>query len=683
MKSDFFQSLHSAPGANATFALGYKNHGGGFGIEEDRVPDQDVYIGVRRGGTVTCFPFFKDRARLAEKAFTQKEKDSEASLAVFSEELMTRSLQYGSDRFECSGVSFELISPIRILPDPEKENYEACKYAYCPGIIARMTVDNRTGTEDVEAIFAVSPMEGKQLLSKKTGGMLNGFISRTGYGFAVSGSVGAEEFSDFGLLKAYERPEKVISSIAPLAGITVLVSAGEKKEIMIAMGWYKKGIATEGLKTCRYYYTNYYPDLVSVLAYVLDHQKDMIADGEKADRFLDRKGLSTTRKLLLCQSVKSYYYSTMLFDDAGKPRWVTNEGAFRMMNTLDLAIDHAFFELQYQPWSVRNQLEGFLAEYSYYDQCGISFTHDQGTHNVFSQRGTSSYELPNLTDCFSFMSQEQLCNWILLAALYVEKTGDKEWAREHAAVITECLNSMKNRDSMEGDYHGVMAVDSSRCGIGSEITTYDSLDSSLGQASESLYLAVKCWASYLALEKLADDIMLLETAQEAERHARISSRTIASFYREELGYIPAILSGTDASPIIPAIEGLIYPYLFGRKDALDERGPYGTLIENLKKHIKNVLQEGICLFSDKGWKLSAGSENSWMSKIFLCEYIAQYLLDCEFDYDSSDAAHWNWWADGCPSNPGIDQIINGTQQEQRFHYPRAVTSYLWIQSKNE
>ena len=44
MKNMLFQSLHSAPGANASFALGYRNHGGGFGIEIDRVPDQDVYI---------------------------------------------------------------------------------------------------------------------------------------------------------------------------------------------------------------------------------------------------------------------------------------------------------------------------------------------------------------------------------------------------------------------------------------------------------------------------------------------------------------------------------------------------------------------------------------------------------------------------------------------------------------
>lgn len=679
MKNMLFQSLHSAPGANASFALGYRNHGGGFGIEIDRVPDQDVYIGVRKNGTITCFPFFKDTSRSAEKAFTQKEDSGRFGLAVFPEELIDRKFRYGTDKFESGCVSFEVISPVRMLPDPDLENYDTCKYAYCPGIIARMTVDNRTGTEDAEAVFAVSPMEGKQALSRLTGGMLKGFTSRTGYGFAVEGTAEMTEFSDFGLSKAYGRTKKVISHIAPLAGISVLVHAGEKKEMILALGWYKKGIATDGLRTCRYYYTNYYPDLVSVLAYVLDHQKEMIADGEKADKLLEQKELSQERKLLLCQSVKSYYYSTMLLDDAGKPRWVTNEGAFRMMNTLDLAIDHAFFELYYQPWSVRNQLEGFLEDYSYYDQCGISFTHDQGTHNVFTAKGTSSYELPDLTDCFSFMSQEQLCNWILLAALYVENTGDIKWAEEHAAAIGECLKSMKNRDSMEDNYNGIMSVDSSCCCTGSEITTYDSLDSSLGQASESLYLAVKCWASYLALGKLSSHAKLEEVAAEAECHAVITARTIVSFYREDLGFIPAILNGTDASPIIPAIEGVIYPYLFGRKDVLAETGRYGELIKILKKHTETVLQVGVCLFPDKGWKLSAGSENSWMSKIFLCEYIAQDLLECEFDYDTSDAAHWSWWADGCPSNPGIDQIIRGTQEEQNFHYPRAVTSYLWIQ----
>ena len=47
---------------------------------------------------------------------------------------------------------------------------------------------------------------------------------------------------------------------------------------------------------------------------------------------------------------------------------------------------------------------------------------------------------------------------------------------------------------------GLMTYDSSRCDEGKEITTYDSLDESLGQARANTYLAVKCWATWLALD---------------------------------------------------------------------------------------------------------------------------------------------------------------------------------------
>ena len=36
---------------------------------------------------------------------------------------------------------------------------------------------------------------------------------------------------------------------------------------------------------------------------------------------------------------------------------------------------------------------------------GMSFAHDMGIHNNFSRHGTSSYELPHLKGCFSYMTQ--------------------------------------------------------------------------------------------------------------------------------------------------------------------------------------------------------------------------------------------------------------------------------------
>ena len=50
-----------------------------------------------------------------------------------------------------------------------------------------------------------------------------------------------------------------------------------------------------------------------------------------------------------------------------------------------------------------------------------------------------------------------------------------------------------------------------------EITTYDSLDHSLGQARNNIYLAGKCWASYLALDQMLAALSEPDAASEALR----------------------------------------------------------------------------------------------------------------------------------------------------------------------
>ena len=236
---------------------------------------------------------------------------------------------------------------------------------------------------------------------------------------------------------------------------------------------------------------------------------------DEIDADLLASGLSPDQQFLVAHSTRSYYGSTQLLDVAGRPAWVVNEGEYCMMNTLDLSVDQCFWELDRNPWVVRNVLDQFLTHYSYVDEVkipngegghdlapgGLSFCHDMGVHNNFSPPGESSYELPDLTGCFSYMTQEQLCNWVLTAACYVAKTGDRAWATRHAGTFRECYLSMRNRQGDgEGDW---MRHDSARCGTGAEITTYDSLDESLGQARNNLYIAVKRWAAYAGLRLLA------------------------------------------------------------------------------------------------------------------------------------------------------------------------------------
>lgn len=680
MKSDFFQAVHSPAGAEAGFALGYLYHGGGFAVEQDNIPEQDVYIGVRRKEGTRFLPFFRNSGSDGAEAFTQEEGKS-AGIPCYAPDEIRRNFRYGTDTFETADFKFELFSPVRELPDPACAPMERCRAAFCPAILARFTIDNAKATEPAEGLFAVSPMKAKFPLSRASGGTLKGFRSEEHYGFAVKGGEQAVEFCDFGINRSFQTQGGCPFLIAPLAGLSFQVPAGETRTIELALGWHHEGIVTGGTHRCSYWYCRYFPSLEEVLAYTLRHTENWEAPARENDRVLENSGLSRQRQFLIAQSAKTYYLSSMLFDDGGSPRWVMDEGTFRMMNTFDLTVDHAFFELRNHPWAVRSQLDAYLEEYSYYDQCGLTFTHDQGTHHVFSPEGYSSYERPGLTGCFSYMSQEQLCNWILTAALYLSGTEDTAWAGKRLGVFSECLSSMLARDSQTGGYDGIMKIDSARCEGGREITTYDSLDQSLGQAGNNLYMAVKCWAAYVALETVFSRLGKTAQAEESAAHAALCAQTVCRNFREDLGYIPAVFEGENRSAIIPAIEGLLYPERLGRMDALNENGAYGEMIRLLKRHLETVLRPGICLFPDGGWKLSSTSDNSWISKIFLCEYVAEEILGIRHDYDKADSAHESWWKNGCPSNPGIDQILAGTQPSRNFHYPRCVTSDLWMQKK--
>jgi hypothetical protein len=239
---------------------------------------------------------------------------------------------------------------------------------------------------------------------------------------------------------------------------------------------------------------------------------------------------------------------------------------------------------------------------------------------------------------------------------------------------------MQNRDHYDPlQRDGLMSLDSSRCGSESEITTYDSLDPSLGQARNNAYMGIKCWAGYLAIEWMlgreTSDLWADEIAA-ARRGAERAAGTVTDAFDEDLGYIPAILEGDDESAIIPIIEGLVYPEQLGLSDAVDPEGPFAELLNALRRHLQAVLCEGRCLFPNGGWKLSGNNDNSWMSKIFINQYVAEQVLALEPD-PAADEAHDHWWRVGCAEQSVIDQVVGGQSGGSGAIYPRCVSCVLW------
>jgi xylan 1,4-beta-xylosidase len=703
-KNSFFNAHHSPIGAFSSFTLGFPGAGGGLDLELGRSPKQNIYIGaetVDKEGTYQAFPFFAyqedDESKRYDIENMDPDPDKPRIIYPISKDKIKRDFQLGTDTWEANDISFTIYSQVEPVPDPTAVNEEEMKRTIMPAVLAELTVDNTNGTRSRRAFFGYQGSDPYSSM-RRVDDTMDGFagIGQGRLTAIVSNNPEVKSAMHFSLENILTTPqeENWTFGLGPLGALVVDVPAGEKRTYQFAICFYRGGMVTAGMDTS-YYYTKFFENIESVAEYALENF-DIIADRAKKanEKINGAHHLSEDQKFMLIHSIRSYYGSTQLLDYNGEPFWVVNEGEYRMMNTFDLTVDQIFFELRMNPWTVKNELDMFVQRFSYEDTVrfpnddteypgGISFTHDMGVANTISRPQYSSYELYGLDGCFSHMTHEQLVNWVLCAALYVSHTGDQKWLEENLEIVEKCFESILNRDHPEPDKrNGLMGLDSSRVMGGAEITTYDSLDVSLGQARNNIYLAGKIWASYIALEKIFTENERKELAKLAGEQAEKCASTIVEHITED-GYIPAVIGEGNDSKIIPAIEGLIFPYFTNCKEALDENGRYGAYIQALKTHLETVLTEGICLFEDGGWKISSTSNNSWLSKIYLCQFIAREILGWKWDEKGAkaDAAHVEWL-----THPELsiwswsDQIIAGEIAGSKY-YPRGVTSILWLEEE--
>jgi len=703
-KNSFFNAHHSPIGAFSSFTLGFPGAGGGLDLELGRSPKQNIYIGAEaldKKGTYQAFPFFAyqedDESKRYDIENMDPNPDKPKIIYPLSKDKINRHFQLGTDTWEAEDLSFTVYSQVETVPDPTTANEEELKTVILPAVLAELTVDNTNGTKSRRAFFGYQGSDPYTSM-RRMDDTMDGYagIGQGRLTAIVSNNPDVKSAMHFSLENILTTPEEEnwTFGLGPLGALVVDVPAGEKRTYQFAICFYRGGLVTAGMDTS-YYYTNLFKNIESVAEYALANFEAIADRAKKVNKKIENAHhLSEDQKFMLIHSIRSYYGSTQLLDNNGEPFWVVNEGEYRMMNTFDLTVDQIFYELRMNPWTVKNELDMFVQRFSYEDTVrfpnddteypgGISFTHDMGVANTISRPHYSSYELYGLDGCFSHMTHEQLVNWVLCAALYVSHTGDKEWLDANLEIVERCFESMLNRDHPEPDKrNGLMGLDSSRVMGGAEITTYDSLDVSLGQARNNIYLAGKIWASYIALERIFAENERTELAKIAGEQAEKCATTIVEHVTED-GYIPAVIGEGNDSKIIPAIEGLIFPYFTNCKDALDENGRFGAYIQALKTHFETVLTEGICLFEDGGWKISSTSNNSWLSKIYLCQFIAREILGWNWDEKGAraDATHVEWL-----THPELsiwswsDQIIAGEIAGSKY-YPRGVTSILWLEEQ--
>ncbi|WP_437573319.1 glycoside hydrolase family 52 protein [Sorangium sp. So ce887] len=687
---------HAPVGAFASFTLGSFNRRGGFASQVGRPGESNLYIGYREGdGDFFCLPYFEGHSG-PDVPFGVTLTHDTRMRRVFGEQDIRRELGWASDTIRAGRLTLALYSPFGPIPDPRTAAPSEVAERSCPALIARLELDNTGSDKPMTGVFSLDASSLRDL-ETTSDGRLVGVAHGRRWGLAVRPEPGIRAFQAFAPENALDGSTDRLFRLGKTGGLLIDVPPGEKREVWIALGFHDAGTITTGIEA-RYAYTRYFRRLEDVLSFALDRREALVKEAVQRDEELAQSALSPSQKWLLAQATHGYFGSTewldTALDDASPPAplWVVNEGEYEMMNTFDLTIDHLFFELRYASWAVRDVLDLFVDRYSYRDKVkrpgangellpgGVSFTHDMGVGNHFSPAGDSSYERPNLdAACFSYMTHEQLTNWICCAGVYVARTGDKGFLERHRGLFAELLASLLHRDAPEpGARAGVMALDSSRCGTGAEITTYDSLDHSLGRARGNLYLAGKTWASYVVLADLLQRCGDAPLAAESRAASQKTARAIVSAFHEPSGYIPALLDGSSTSAIIPAIEGLLYPHAMGLLDGNAAEGEHGELVRVLRRHFQAIVKPGVCLFPEGGWKLSSSSDNSWASKIALCQHIARVILKADLpDAERHEQAHVRWQIEGSGYWAYSDQMQRGVPVGSRY-YPRGVTAILWL-----
>lgn len=709
MKTNFFNAHHSPIGAFSSLTLGFKGKTGGLGLELGKPADQNFYVGYESvPGHYMALPFFETSEDEAARYDVEKAdlipEEIDPALAVHEAQKSTaqvssfdtfqRDFDLCTDTFQAGKLSLTLYNQVASVPDPTIATTEEMMEAIVPAIWLELTIDN-LGCDHSRRAFigysATDPYYALRHLYSENDPNFRG-VGQGNLTALCTNDSSVTPAIGFTLetILSQKLEENWTFGLGTTAALIMDVPANTKKTYQFVASFYRSGIATAGMSTA-YYYTRYFNDIEAVSQYALNHFDLFCKKCVDGNQLLAQDPLSADQKFMMAHAIRSYYGSTQFLLKDNEPIWVVNEGEYRMMNTFDLTVDQLFYEMKFNPWTVKNELDLFTSRYQYEDTVffpndptpyagGISFTHDMGVTNVFSRPAYSSYEMYGLTGCFSHMTHEQLVNWICCGAVYAEGSGDKAWLEANLPIFEACFTSMLHRDHPEEDKRtGIMKLDSSRVMGGAEITTYDSLDVSLGQSRNNIYLAGKCWAAYVALEKIFIDANLLELSSHASKQALRCANSLTSSITAD-GYIPAVLENGNTSRIIPAIEGLIFPYFTGCKEALSPTGPYANYLQVLSDHLKTVLVPGTCLFEDHGWKLSSTSNNSWLSKIYLCQFIAHEILELPHDEaaQAADGAHVNWllhpeesyWA-------WSDQMISGVAKGSKY-YPRGVTSILWL-----
>jgi len=673
---------HAPVGACSTLAYGlngptglYTNVAGdwcGLGMSSPGIPywggGGGVLIALSGSAGLRTFPFVASPASISSSA------------SFFAGTDLRRTLSPCTDQWTAAdgGLTLTHYTPAWSMASLDTATLDDKKRFFLPATWLVLTVNNTNNTS--EDLYFGLPAAATQ----------RSFANGAYQGFTVSEAALAVQTGSCDLLSGPSL-RAVLNGMSQGFAFHLRIPPGQTGSLTVVVAFYRSAVVDSRI-SASYYYTSLFGSVDSVIDSAFAGFAAAKVRCQQLASAMANAGLNPYRQFLASHALHSYMANTVcLIDPGGGVYWRVTEGFYGYISTFDLVVDLAFYESQMYPWALRNVLDtysgalpgtGYSFEHPLYNPSytvvsshGFSFHHDMGNWPTSVPPGTD----PVFDD---YMGQEQLQNWILSAGLYWSHTADHAWLTNNLALLQTCLNSMLLRDDTNAAARNGITKNTNS----PEGTTFDDLDASLEAARYSGRLAVRNWASYLALQAMFGQIGDAADEAACQNMAAVAAQTIAGLwtqYRGTLGYIPALLDGSDQTAIIPMVEGLAYPLQMGLTNAVDRTGgPYASMLVALSNHLAAVLVPGRCLDATSGaWRMSSASEKTWQSKMYIAQYVAEHVLgftgnNVDGTVDQIHAtiqfqnAPIHEWSDETDST-GANWFLGGC------HYPRGITSALW------
>lgn len=672
---------HAAVGTYSTLAYGTIGDKCGLGISSASIP-----YASGGGGVVIAL---SGPSGLQALPFVASSNNISSNATFFPSTNVQRTLAPCTDEWNINGgaLTFTHYTPAWNMPDLNTATMTAKRRFFLPATWIVFTINNTNSTAE-DFYFGL-----------RAAGTQQSYSSGAHQGFSVGEAALAVQTGSCDLLSGS-------NLTAALNGMTngfafhLNVPAGQTKTMTVVVAFYRS-TPLDTRVSGSYYYTSLFSSMDSVIDAAFAGLADAQARCSQLATAMASARLNPYRQFLASDALHSYMADTVcLIDTNHQVYWREMEGEYNYINTFDLTVDHAFYDSYMYPWALRNVLDtysgaingtGYTFTHPLYDAVtgaivssnGFSFHHDMGVGGTSLAPGTdpTPYE-----SSYSYMGQEELQNWILCAGLYWSHSGDDAWLTNNAALLQTCLTSMLLRDGTNAAARDGITTYINKRGSVPEISTYDALDPSLKSPRLNGMTAVKSWAAYVAMQTMFNQIGDTTDAATCQNAAMACARSVTNAwntFRGSLGYIPAFLDGSNTSAIIPMVEGLAVPAQMGLTNVVDRvNGPYAAMLQALSNHINAVLIPGRCLDATSGgWKLSSASDNTWQSKVYLCQYVTENILGITNDNVNGavDQIHATFEMTEAPYQGWSDQLRSagsGSPLGSR-HYPRGVTSALW------